>query len=155
MTATRWWVKIAARWLARLDGVKGQIQMFSLSVTAFSTFSIMLQGFGLGRFVPYLGVVAAVLGIGYTWLYTEGGVWNQVSRDRNDLSDNFAAPGMAMGMTLQGRQRAVIAEAIQEDYDREKIKERMDEETIALLQQFRNGIDVEQVFENGELPEGK
>lgn len=154
MTATRWWVKSAARWLARIDGVKGQVQMFSLAVTAFSTFSIMLQGFGLGEYVPYIGVAAAVGGAAYTWAYTEGGVWNQVSRDRNDLSDNFAAPGMAMGMTLQGRQRAVIAEAIQEDYDRERIRERMDEETAALLQEFRDGIDVEDVFENGQLPRG-
>lgn len=152
MTATRWWVKVAARWLARIDGVKGQIQMFSLSVTAFSTFSIMLQGFGLGSYVPYLGVTAVMVGVAYTWMYTEGGVWNQVSRDRMDLSDNYAAPGMAMGMTLQGRQRAVIAEAIQEGYDRDRIRERMDEETAQLLQEFRDGIDVEQVFENGELP---
>lgn len=102
MTAQRWWVKIIARWLARVDGVKGQVQMFSLAVTAFSTFSIMLQGFGLGHVVPYLGVGGVVLGIVYTYLYTEGGVWNQVARDRQDLSTNYAGPTMRMDDELIG-----------------------------------------------------
>jgi len=103
MTATRWWVKLAARWLARLDGVKGQIQMFSLAVTAFSTFSIMLQGFGLGQFVPYIGVLGVVAGVVYTYLYTEGGVWNQMARDRQDMSGNWAGPNGAIQAELSGR----------------------------------------------------
>lgn len=102
MTAQRWWVRLAARWLARLDGVKGQIQMFSLAVTAFSTFALMLQGFGLGYVVPYVGIIAIVVGIVYTYLYTEGGVWNQVARDRQDLSTNYAGPTMRMDDELIG-----------------------------------------------------
>jgi len=71
MTANRWWVRKIARWLARINGVKAHIQMVSLAVTAFSTFSIMLQGFGLGEYVPIVGVGAALGGIVYTYLYTE------------------------------------------------------------------------------------
>jgi len=102
MTATRWWVRLAARWIARLDGVTGQIQMFSLAVTAFSTFSLVLQGFGLGYIVPYLGVGGVVVGLAYTYLYTEGGVWNQVARDRQDLSTNFSGPAMYIDDVLTG-----------------------------------------------------
>lgn len=131
MTATRWWVKVIARWLARIDGVKGQVQMFSLAVTAFSTFSIMLQGFGMGYLVPYVGIVAVVVGVIYTYLYTEGGVWNQVARDRQDLSTNYAGPTMAMDdvtigvatfVAMQGRkptpeERAMIQASVKEQWD--------------------------------------
>lgn len=131
MTATRWWVKMAARWLARVDGVKGQVQMFSLAVTAFSTFSIMLQGFGMGSVVPYLGVAMVVVGVVYTYYFTEGGVWNQMARDRQDLSTNYAGPTMAMDdvtigvatfVAMQGRkptpeEREMIQDAVREQWD--------------------------------------
>jgi len=102
MTANRWWVRLAARWLARIDGVTGQIQMVSLSVTAFSTFGILLQNYGLGGLVPYLGAAAAVGCLVYVYLYTEGGVWNQVAKDRQDLSTDFSGPTMKMDDTLIG-----------------------------------------------------
>jgi hypothetical protein len=102
MTANRWWVKLAARWLARIDGVKGQVQMFSLAVTAFSTFSIMLQGFGLGDYVPFIGVLAVGLGITYAYLYSEGGVWNQVAKDRQDMSGDFAPPDAKINNAIGG-----------------------------------------------------
>lgn len=131
MTANRWWVKLTARWLARIDGVKGQVQMFSLAVTAFSTFSIMLQGFGMGALVPYLGVAAIIIGVVYVYLYTEGGVWNQVARDRADMSTNYAGPSMRMDdeiigcavfAALNGRppdkeERKAIAQAVSEPWD--------------------------------------
>jgi len=62
MTAQRWWVKAFARWQARIDSVKGQIQAGSLLVTAFSTFSLLLQSSGHGEFVRPLGVLLAVAG---------------------------------------------------------------------------------------------
>lgn len=104
MTATRWWVRLFARWQARIDSIKGQIQAISLLVTAFSTFSIVLQNFGLGRWVPYLGAVAAVVIPTYAFYFFEGGVWNQVSRDRQDQSSNFASPSQWIGneFTVRG-----------------------------------------------------
>jgi len=139
MTANRWWVKAAARWLARIDGVKGQVQMLSLAVTAFSTFSIMLQGFGLGRFVPYLGVGITLLGIAYTYLFTEGGVWNQVSRDRADMSGNFAGPNMAMDDTLIGVSTFVALNGRKPtEEERKEIEEAVQEQ----WNEYRNGIDV-------------
>jgi len=42
--------------------------------------------------VPYLAAVASIGGRVYTYLYTEGGVWHQVARDRQYMSNNFAAP---------------------------------------------------------------
>jgi len=140
MTATRWWVKVAARWLARIDGVKGQVQMFSLAVTAFSTFSIMLQGFGLGKYVPYLGIVSVVVGIVYVYLYTEGGVWNQVSRDRADMSTNYAGPSMRMDDEIIGcAVFAAINGRPPDEQERKAIAEAVDEP----WGDYREGIDLE------------
>lgn len=140
MTANRWWVKLTARWLARIDGVKGQVQMLSLAVTAFSTFSLMLQGFGLGRFIPYLAVVSVVVGIVYVYLYTEGGVWNQTVRDRQDMSNNFAGPNARiqaemMAMALAAGQKGEELS----DSEREAVKAELE----GSFRDLRDGIEIE------------
>jgi len=93
MTADRLWVRKAAWWIAAVDGVSDQVRMVSLAVTGYSTFSILLQGFGVGRqAIAGLGAAVAIVGVIYTYLYNAGGVRNQVSRDRQDLSNNWAGP---------------------------------------------------------------
>jgi len=144
MTATRWWVRRAARWIARVNGVKAHIQMVSLAVTAFSTFSIMLQGFGLGRYVPVVGVAGVLGGVVYTYLYTEGGVWNQVQRDQADLSNNYADPNARINTEMSAR--AIVA-ALQAS--------RLDDEQVQALQteldgsfaDLRDGVDIAGVDE--------
>lgn len=138
MTAKRWWVRLAARWLARIDGVKGQVQMFSLAVTAFSTFSLVLQNAGLGYVVPYLGVGAAAGGLIYTYLYTEGGVWNQVQLDKQWLSNNYLGPNAAI--QAEANMRAWLAaqkgRELTED-ERQGIRD----ERKALFEDLKEGIE--------------
>jgi len=100
MTAQRWWVRLFARWQMRIDSIKGQIQAVSLAVTAFSTFSLVLQNAGLSQFVLPLGIVLAICGPIYAYMFAEGGVWNQVARDRQDMSSNFASPNQRIGTEL-------------------------------------------------------
>jgi len=147
MTAQRWWVKLFARWQARIDSIKGQIQAVRLAVTAFSTFSLVLQNFGLGRYVPYLGVVLAIAGPAYAYLFFEGGVWNQVSRDRADMSGNYAAPGGRINAELTARALAPILNG----------GELTDEERQALLAELnraylekRDGIDHDEIIDSDE-----
>lgn len=151
MTAQRWWVQFLARWLARIDGVQGQVQMFSLAITAFSTFSIMLQGFGLGHYVPYMGAFSVGAGVAYTYLYNEGGVRNQVGRDRQDLSNNFSDPDKLINYQIIARQNAMIAHELQRDEQRpyEEIVEDMQAESEAEWVRLRDGVPIEQVV-NGE-----
>lgn len=141
-TAQRWWVRLAARWLARIDGVKGQVQMFSLAVTAFSTFGVLLQGFGLGQYVPYIGVVGALGLLGYTYVYAEGGVWNQVNRDRADLSSNYAGPSSRINneMTARALYAAIESRELTES-ERQSIKHELD----ATFTEHRDGINLEGV----------
>jgi len=139
MTAQRWWVRWWARQLARLDGASGQIRLASLALTAFSTFSIMLQGFGLGRFVPPLGVAGAVCGWVYVYLYTEGGVWNQMARDRQDMSGNWAGPNGLIQAKMTARTLAAA------DLGRELTPEERaatDAEAEAVFEEHRDGVDL-------------
>jgi hypothetical protein len=139
-TADRWWVRIAARWLARVDGVKAHIQVVSLAVTAFSTFSLVLQNSGHGWLVRPLGLGLAIILPVYTYLYTEGGVWNQVSRDRVDLSTNYAGPTMLMD-DVQIAIGTFVAV-----HGRKPTKEERREIEAAIKEQwngYRNGINLD------------
>lgn len=140
MTANRWWVKKIAWWLAAIDGVSGQIQMFSLGVTAFSTFSIMLQGFGLGEYVAPLGAVSIVILAVYVYLYNAGGVRNQVSRDRQDLSNNFAGPNSKIQAEMNAR--AIIAAQKGAELT-EQEREAVRNEGFAVFEEYRDGTELE------------
>jgi len=47
-----------------------------------------------------LGIVLAICGPIYAYMFAEGGVWNQVARDRQDMSSNFASPNQRIGTEL-------------------------------------------------------
>jgi len=96
MTAQRWWVRLAARWLARVDGVNGQLRLLFLAMTGYGVVLQTLAQYGLGSYALEVLAVSGVVLVGYTYYYNEGGVRNQVSRDRTDLSSNFAGPTMRM-----------------------------------------------------------
>lgn len=139
-TAKRWWVRVLARWLARVDGVKTHIQVASLGVTAFSTFSLVLQNSGHGNFVVPLGVIGLVGMPVYTYLYTEGGVWNQVSRDRVDLSTNFSGPTMMIDDTLIGV--AMFAAEKGRPPDKDEF-EAIEDAVARYWEEYRDGIEVD------------
>lgn len=140
MTANRWWVKLAARWLARVDGVSGQIRVFSLGVTAFSTFSLVLQNSGHGNLVTPIGI-AGLIGLPiYTYLYTEGGVWNQMARDRVDMSGNYANPQQRIGAEMSVR--AWVAAQQGERLSPEQ-REAMLSELEEAFAEYRDGVQLE------------
>ena len=128
MTAQRWWVKLAARWLARVDGVSGMIRLAMLVLTGISTATITLRQYGHGEFAwPLIGTLSVGMVI-FTYLYTEGGVWNQMARDRQDLSSNFAGPSMRMNTELIARGMLAAEEARElTPEEREAIKAELDE----------------------------
>lgn len=139
MTAQRWWVRWFARQLARLDGASSQVRLFSLALTAFSTFSIMLQGFGLGRYVPLVGMFGGIFGWLYIYFYTEGGVWNQMARDRQDMSANWAGPNGVIQAKMTAR---TLAAAENGEPLSDKQRQAVDAEAELVFQQHRDGIDI-------------
>jgi len=140
MTATRWWVRLAARWMARVDGVSNMIRLAMLGLTGLSTATLTLRQYGHGEWAwPFI----AVVGVGtltFTYLYTEGGVWNQMARDRTDLSTNFAGPPMRMNDELIARGLLAAQEKRElTESEREAIKAELDE----AFAEYRDGIDLE------------
>lgn len=93
MTAVRWWVKLYARWIAKIQSVQGQLNLFFTALSGVSLASGALKYFGLSTelIIMFLVILTIVLVL-YTHLYSIGGVWNQVQRDKRDLSNNFAGP---------------------------------------------------------------
>ena len=144
MTANRWWVKLAARWLARVDGVSGQLRLVFLAMTGNGIVLSTLSDYGLERFaVPFLAVSGGSMLV-YVYLYTEGGVWNQMQRDRADLSSNFAGPNMAMTAMLYAR--AIGAREKGEELT-EGEREAVDGEVITAWAELRDGVDIEEIDE--------
>jgi hypothetical protein len=102
MTAQRWWVRSAARWLARVGGVQQHLRLALLGMTGLSTATLTLRQYGHGEWAwPLIAATASAVVV-YTYAYTEGGVWNQVSRDRMDMSKNYADPRIAIDDTAIG-----------------------------------------------------
>jgi len=139
MTAKRWWVRIGARWLARIDGVSGQLRLAMLVMTGLSTATLTLRQYGYGDYAWPLIVVTGAAMVVFTYLYAEGGVWNQVGRDRNDLASNWAGPDMRI--TQEMLARAIAASRRDReltDAERKQIQNELD----AAFDELRDGIDL-------------
>lgn len=140
MTADRWWVRWGARWLARAEAVGPMIRLAMLGMTGLSTALLTLQQYGHSRYAWPL--VAVVLGgsLAFTWLYTEGGVYNQQNRDKADFGDNYAGPTMRLNAehVCRGLLAAQKGRPLDDD-EREAIKRELD----ATFDEFRDGIDIE------------
>lgn len=139
MTANRWWVRSAARWLARVDGVSGHIRLAMLALTGVSTSTLTLQQYGHGEYAwPFIAVTSVGL-LAFTYLYTEGGVWNQMARDRQDLSNNFAGPNHRIGAELRSRGEVagLMGRQLNDD-ERDAVREELDE----AFEEYRDGVDI-------------
>lgn len=140
MTADRWWVRLGARWFARFRTVDDILKSGSLAVTAFSTFSLVLQNAGLDHLVPYVGAFAAGGFVVFTYYFSEGGVYNQAQRDLADLASNFAGPNTYIVAVVQG---ATIAAAIKGERLDEEELESLVEEASRQFDRHRDGIELE------------
>jgi len=138
-TAERWWVRVAARWLARIDGVSGQLRLAMLVMTGLSTATITLKQYGHGNLAWPLIIVSGLVMLVYTYLYTEGGVWNQVQRDKKDMSTNYSNPLMLMDDTLIG----VAAFVAMEGRKPTEAEQEMIEESVReMWEDYRDGVEL-------------
>lgn len=139
-TADRWWVRAAARWLARIDGVSGQLRLAMLIMTGLSTATVALQNAGLQRFaLPLIAATGGALAA-FAYVYTEAGVWNQMARDRADLSGNHANARAKITAVIQAVGLfAAVHGRPPTDAEREAIIEAVDERFEA----YRDGVDLD------------
>lgn len=143
MTVKNEWVRGAARWLARFDTTNEQLRSLSLAITAYSTFSLVLQNAGLGDYVGHVGVIGAGIWIGYTRWYSENDVHNQKQRDMVDLSDNYSGPTMALDALIEARQLAYLGYTLQNGSEKSlgEMEEEMQNISLEEWQGLRNGLD--------------
>jgi len=140
MTAERAWVRFGARWIARVDSVKSHLALVFQGMTGVGVASGALEYLGLGHLVgPFIAGLAVVL-LAYAYFYSEGGVWNQVSRDRSDMSNNFATPRDVIDDTLIAV--GVFAAINGREPEQEELEEIQDA-VRSQWEEFRHGIDLE------------
>lgn len=140
MTANRWWVRKAARWLARIDGVSGQLRLAMLVMTGLSTATLTLRQYGYGQYAwPVIGITFVGMAL-FAYLYTEGGVWNQMQRDRRDLSNNFAGPNARIVNEMLVR--SLIA-ALQDDNITKEQRKLIQNELDDAFFELRDGVTLD------------
>ena len=131
MTANRWWVKMFARWQARIDSSLQEINLGLRMVSSGGIGSAALTYLGQRWLViPFLASMFIAIFV-YAYLTFEGGVKNQVAKDRADMLSDFSGPSMLMNDTLIGisafvamngrkptaEERKEIEEAVKEQWD--------------------------------------
>lgn len=145
-TAERWWVRVGARWIARIDAVKSHLNLVFQGMAGISLASGALKYFGFeGLVAPFL-IITAIGTLGYAKLYAEGGVWNQAARDKTDLSTNYSGPTMLMDARIEARQFAELGAALTNgEVDRAELEDRMMTATFEEWAALRDGVDVEEI----------
>lgn len=146
-TAERWWVRLGARWLARINGVSAQLRLAMLGLTGISTATITLKQYGHGDLAwPFIAVIVGGT-VGYAYLFGEGGVWNQVERDRADMSDNYSGPTMLIDRRIEGRQLAHLGYLLQNGHSRdaEELADELRQVTDEEWRRMRDGVDIDEV----------
>jgi hypothetical protein len=139
VTANRWWVRFGARWLARIDGVSGQLRLLFLAMTGYGIVLQTLARYGFGGYAIEFIAASGVLLVIYTYYFNEGGVRNQVSRDRQDLAHNWAGPNMRMDDPLIG---AAMFAAMEGRAPTEEEFEAIEEAVDTYWRGYRDGVDI-------------
>lgn len=138
-----------SRWFMRTLQAGRVLRLPLLGVTAVSTLTTALRGTAAENYTFVVVSAFGVFSLLFIWAYDHFRVLNLENRHKQDRSDNFAGPGFAMGTLMRGQQLAVVAQALQEDWSEERIKGQMEYETRKLLQNWRDGIDLDEVYGSG------
>jgi len=141
-TAERWWVRRAARWMARVQTVQGQLALLFQGMSGVGIASGALKYLGLptpviaGLFSLFVGGV-----VGYVYVYSEHGVHNQKERDMSDISTNYSQPVNYIDDVIIGAAVFAAREGRKPDAEeRQAIEEAVEEQWI----KYRDGIEIDE-----------
>lgn len=140
-TAVRWWVRMYARWMARVKGVQGQLSLLFQGMSGVGIASGAMKYLGAPLWV--IGVLAVLFIVGLVWYvytFSEEGIWNQVQRDRRDLSNNFAGPNGYIVSRIQAKAIVAGLQGAELSDEQEKAIEAMATEEFEAL---RDGVELE------------
>jgi len=149
-TGTKNVVRVGARWVARVNGVRGHLALAFQAMTGVGVVSGALKYYGLGNLAPFFIALTGAGMLAFAYLYTEGGVWNQVSRDSVDLSSNFTSPSDLLAHRIGAQHFAYLAWLQQANGEAPDDFERIREDLVKLTEdewaRLRDGVDVEDIY---------
>lgn len=140
MTANRWWVKGYARWIARVRSVQGQLNLLFTAMSGVGIASGALKYLGAPTWV--IAILLGILALGiiaYIWLYSEGGVWNQMRRDQSEMSANFADPKARINAEMTARP---ILAGIKGRELTPAERQAISAESVATFAEYRDGAEI-------------
>jgi hypothetical protein len=138
-----------SRWLMRYTQAGVPLKQLAWTITAGSTLITALTSIGVG--FNALVVVGIYIGfqILFMWAYDRFKILNRQMKIDADRSSNFMPPKWCMDNLIRSKQFAIMTQGINEEWDREKIDQKMLEETKHLIEHYRDGIDTDDI-EKGE-----
>ncbi|MDY6768709.1 MAG: hypothetical protein SVW02_01225 [Candidatus Nanohaloarchaea archaeon] len=139
-----------SRWIMRSIQAGRVLRLPLLGVTAVSTLTTALRGTAAEQYTAAIVGAFMAGSVVFIWAYDRFQILNYENRHKMDRSDNFAGPGMAMGTLMRGRQLAVLGQGLREDWSSERIQEEMQEATLQQLREWRDGIDLDEVYNGDE-----
>lgn len=140
-TAVRWWVRMYARWMARVKGVQGQLSLLFQGMSGVGIASGAMKYLGAPLWaIGVFGVLFCAFLIWYIYTFSEEGVWNQVQRDRRDLSNNFAGPNGYIVSRIKAK--AFVAGMQGEELSPEQ-EQAIEEVARKEFEQLRDGVELE------------
>jgi hypothetical protein len=122
-----------------------------LGITAVSTLVTALKGTFLQQ---YTFAIVGAFGLGavsFIWAYDKFQVLNLQHKHNDDRAGNYVGANQTVDKLIQGRQLAVVAQALSQDMSYDEVQELMDQATYQASAELRNGIDTEKI-ERGDLP---
>lgn len=143
---------LISRWIMRGKEAGTVMQIPLWGLTAVSTMVTAIRGTPYEQYT-FHAIAFLVIGIIiFAWFYDRRGILRDQQRERMDRSDNFAGPGIAINALIHAQQYAALAAAINNDDDFLDAEQRLNDATRRALTEFRDGVDLEDVFGDGEQP---
>jgi hypothetical protein len=142
MTAQRWWVRLFARWKAKVGAVQADINLMFSAVQTVTIASGVMAYFDVPTWA--IGILMGGMLVGamlYAHLYAEGGVWNHTQRYTQERSSNYSRPIMRIDDEMIAR--TIIAGQQGHPCTEEQI-EAIQAEGDATYVEYLDGLDLSQ-----------
>lgn len=138
-----------SRWLMRTLQAGRVLRLPLLGVTAVSTLTTALRGTAAEDYTIAIVAGFAFASLVFIWAYDRFEVLNLENRHKMDRSDNFVGPGFAMNKIMMARHLGIVADGLREEKPTAEIQDELEDETLRLLREWRNGIDLSEVYDEG------
>lgn len=127
--------------MARVKGVQGQLSLLFQGMSGIGIASGAMKYLGAPLWaIGGFGIFFCAFLVWYIYTFSEEGIWNQVQRDRRDLSNNFAGPNGYIVSRIQAKAIVAGLQGKELTPEEEQAIEAMADKEFRAL---RDGIDLD------------